>query len=244
MKADYRESHLEPGKGESYHEAFLAKPYRRMVWEFEMRVLDCILRDSCWNSEIRYLDFACGTGRILSYLADRTAYSVGVDLSPSMLAVARRNNVGAEIIEADLTKNDVLGERKFDLITAFRFFPNAQPDLRREVMQILSRHLAEGGHVVFNNHKNTESSLNRIARLLRRGFHGMSTAEVNALLRDSDLEIVKVYHLCVLPVSEGFPLLPVFALRPIEAFLSKLRPLRNLAGNLIFVCRRSTTTAR
>ena len=74
----------------------------------------------------------------MSYLEDRTKSAVGVDLSPSMLEVARKNKRSAEIIEADLTRSDVLGDRKFNLITAFRFFPNAEAELRSEAMQVLA----------------------------------------------------------------------------------------------------------
>jgi ubiquinone/menaquinone biosynthesis C-methylase UbiE len=38
-----------------------------------------------------FLDLGTGTGRVLSLMADRAARCVGVDLSPSMLAVARAN---------------------------------------------------------------------------------------------------------------------------------------------------------
>ncbi len=236
---DYRKSHLQPGKGQSYHAAFSDDPYRNMVWQFEKGVLDRILTVFYRNFEIHHFDFACGTGRILAYLEDRTKSSVGVDLSPSMLEVARKNKRSAEIIEADLTRSDVLGDRKFNMITAFRFFPNAKAELRMEAMQMLSRHLDDNGYLVFNNHRNTGSARNRLARLFgRRGYRGMSIAEVKALLTENQLEIVKIYPLCVFPASEKHRLLPLFLLCPVEVFLSKCRPFRNFGGNLIFVCRR------
>jgi len=218
---DYRESHLQPGKGQSYHAAFSDFPYRNMVWKFEKGILDRILATFYGNSEIHHFDFACGTGRILSYLEDRTKSSVGVDLSPSMLEVASRNKRSAEVIEADLTRNDVLGDRRFNLITAFRFFPNAQTELRMEAMQMLSRHLDDNGYLVFNNHKNK----------------GMSIAEVKALLEETGLEIVKIYHLCVFPASDERMLLPLFLLPYIERILNRIPVLHNLGENLVFVCK-------
>jgi len=211
-----------------------------VVWQFEKGILDRILKVFYKKSEICHFDFACGTGRILSYLKDRTKHSVGVDLSPSMIEVARKSNRGAEIIEADLTRCDVLGDRKFNLITAFRFFPNAEGDLRMEAMQVLTRHLDDNGYLVFNNHKNTGSTKNRLARLFgRRNYKGMSIGEVKSLLAKTGLKIVKIYHLCVFPSSDNHMLLPVFFLRPIEAFLIKRRSLQIFGENLIFVCRRS-----
>ena len=239
MSIDYRLSHLQKGKGRSYHATFSNCPYRKMVWQFEQGILDRILRDYCTIRPLNHLDFACGTGRIISYLAGRTSIQVGVDISPSMLDVAQQNNRTTEIIEADLTKEDVLGERKFTLITAFRFFSNAQPELRRDVMHLLSKHLEDAGYLVFNNHKNAGSARHRLYRLLNREYQGMCMDEVTELLSEVGLEVAGMYHLCVLPVSEAHPVFPMILLRPIESWLSRWRPLRNLGQNLIFVCRRS-----
>ncbi len=240
MTKDYRESHLQPEKGKSYHAAFSDEPYRNMVWQFEKGILDCILKVFYSNSDIHLFDFACGTGRILSYLEDRTKSAIGVDLSPSMLEVARKNKRSAEIMEADLTRSTVLGDRKFNLITAFRFFPNAQPELRTEAMQVLANHLEDDGYLVFNNHKNTGSTRNRLARLCgRRGYRGMSIAEVEALLVETGLEIVRIYHLCVLPASDKHKLLPLFFLRHIEGILAHIQALCNFGENLVYVCKRA-----
>jgi predicted TPR repeat methyltransferase len=238
MTLDYRKSHLQREKGTTYHATFSNEPYRKMVWQFEKDIIDRILASLYSGIQIYHLDFACGTGRILAHVEGRAKHAVGVDVSPSMLKVARDINRPAEIIEADLTIDDVLGERKFNLITAFRFFPNAQPELRKQVMQLLSIHLEDNGYLVFNNHKNIGSTRNRLARLFGRcGYKGMSISEVKTLLAESDLEIVKTYHLCVFPASDEHLLLPIFLLRPIEALLSKYRPLRNFGENHIYVCR-------
>ena len=92
-----------------------------------------VLRDHAPRTPLVHLDFACGTGRILEYFAGRVDSSTGVDVSDSMMEVAGRWPPKAELIEADLTQNDVLGDRRFNLITAFRFFPNAEPELRQAV---------------------------------------------------------------------------------------------------------------
>ncbi len=240
MILDYRNSHLKREKGKTYHETFSREPYRKMIWQLEKEILDHILKSYFQNTEIHHLDFACGTGRILSYLEDRTKNAVGVDISASMLEIARNHNKAAEIIQADLTSEDVLGERKFNLITAFRFFPNAQPELRRQAMKLLSIHLEENGYIVFNNHKNTGSTRNRLAKLFRRhGYKGMSIVEVEMLLAEFELEITEKYHLCVFPASDKHNLLPIFLLHKVETLLSKCRILQNYGENIIFVCRYS-----
>ncbi|MBR7743424.1 class I SAM-dependent methyltransferase [Phycicoccus sp. BSK3Z-2] len=51
----------------------------------------------------RVLDAGCGTGRMGRYLTDRGCSVVGVDLSPGMLATARRDHPDLEVLEGDLT---------------------------------------------------------------------------------------------------------------------------------------------
>lgn len=235
---DYRESHQKEGKGRSYHKQFEDNPYRSMVWDMEQGVLDLLKKrlDGC---RIRHLDFACGTGRILGHFENDSDVSVGVDVSESMLEVARERLKHSEIIKADITKDDVLDGHKFNLITAFRFFPNAQKELRSEVMSRLVEHLDEDGLLVFNNHKNYSSSLYRLARLLRRGGDtGMKMTEVKELLSESGLKIEKIYHIGVFPSTEKHLWLPRFMLGTLEKLFSSCNIFRNLALNLIFVCKR------
>ena len=123
LPGSYRESHLHKGWG--YHTTFSSLRYRATIWRLEQRLLFEIVRDNFPTEPPRYLDFACGTGRILGHLAPYCESALGVDVSASMLDVARRKVKRAEIIEADLTRDDRLCGQEFDLITAFRFFPNA-----------------------------------------------------------------------------------------------------------------------
>ena len=67
-----------------------------------------------------FLDIGTGTGRMLQLLGNRAAYSVGLDSSHSMLAVARANLERAEVRGADLRQGDAysppFGNDSFDLI--------------------------------------------------------------------------------------------------------------------------------
>ena len=237
MAKDYRDSHLAPGKGASYHKVFTDNPHRSMVWELERKALDDIVRRFYADRPVEHLDFACGTGRILQHLADRAGVSVGVDLSPSMLDVARTNVPSAEFIEADITKSDVLDGRKFNLITAFRFFANAQRELRMEAIYSLVRHLAAGGHIVFNNHRNRSSLLFRLARLLRRATNeGMSGQEVNEIVAAAGLRIEKTYHIGLMPATENHLLLPRPLLRIVERAASRAPCAKGLSQDIVFVC--------
>ena len=165
IPGSYRESHLH--KGTDYHETFVSFPHRATIWGLEQWLLLKIVRKHFLNEPPRHLDFACGTGRILGYLSPYCRSAVGVDISASMLDVARGNETRAEIMEADITRDDILGKREFDLITAFRFFPNAEFELRKEALGALARHLSGEGVLVFNNHKNAGSLRRRLGSAKR-----------------------------------------------------------------------------
>lgn len=237
----YVDSHK--GRGPDYDETFSAEvnPYRAMMWRLEQRALNAIVRDHPASGKITLLDFACGTGRILGHLRGHVASATGVDVSTSMLEVAKKVAPEAELIEADLTQHDALGERRFNLVTAFRFFPNAEPELRRAVASVLARHLAPDGLLVFNNHKNRNSLTRRISRLLGREVQrpSMSHAEVEALTAPAGLRILKVIPLGTVPATDRHLLLPVWVLENLERRLSGAQSVAPIAQNVIYVCGRS-----
>jgi len=51
----------------------------------------------------------------------------------------------------------------------------------------------------------------------------MYSSEVESLLKECGLKIVKTYHVCVVPLSENHILLPVFLLYKIEYLISKIK---------------------
>jgi SAM-dependent methyltransferase len=236
----YRASHL--AKGEDYHRLFAENPYARLLWELEREVLDRIV--SAWrpNGGIRHLDFACGTGRIIGHLRRQTKESVGVDVSASMQAVARRAVPDARFLLGDITTSPLLDGERFDLVTAFRFFLNAEPELRLAAMRKLASLMHPGSRLVFNNHRNAGSLTHRLllaARPRRTDLHYMSHAEVAALLDAAGLRIVRVFHLGVLPGAEQRMPLPLAIMRPMERIAAKVSVVRSLANDIIYVCQRA-----
>jgi SAM-dependent methyltransferase len=236
----YTDSHK--GKGRDYHESFRPEvnAYRAMLWRLEQASLDQIFREFLGSGKIAHLDFACGTGRILGHLQGRAASSTGVDVSASMMEVAREVTPAAELIEADLTRHDVLGTRQFDLITAFRFFPNAEPELRRAVIAVLSKHLAPQGVLVFNNHKNKNSVRRRLSRILGREVPAptMTHTEVEALVQGVGFQVLQAIPLANLPISEYHLLLPLPLVETLERRMSTIGSLASIAGDVIYVCGR------
>jgi predicted TPR repeat methyltransferase len=203
---DYRFSHMATDKGPSYDDGFRTMRWRRYVWQREQHVLDCILQKYFSNKAIKHLDFACGTGRILQFMKERVGSCTGVDVSESMLNECRQKLPDTEILQADITKDDVLGKRTFDLITAFRFSPNAQPTLRTKAMECLSKHLSPDGLLVFNNHQNHTSIRYQIARLRGKRWRTMSNREVKDLVCSAGLAVAEVFVIGVLPVVDSYML--------------------------------------
>lgn len=239
--ADYRSSHL--AEGEAYHAKFEQQIYRALMWELERETLSQLLAERTDRATCRLLDFACGTGRVLAALEPQVASATGVDISASMLSVAARIAPGAEIVCADITRDPVLDSRQFDVITAFRFFPNAEPALREEAMAKLAGLLAPGGWLIINNHRRRGSLKHRV-RLLRsaiglakgKDMHTMSDDEVAALAARHGLRVHGTRTAGILPVlKERRPFLPRVLLAPLERWTSGLRALEHLGSHRIYV---------
>jgi SAM-dependent methyltransferase len=165
LSTDYRDSHLD--RGTSYDGALATTPFDAYMAEFERRHLLEIVPRLFPDGVSRYLDFACGTGRVTLAVSPFAAETVGVDISPGMLAEARRKCPAVTFVHADLTSERMeLGS--FDLVTSFRFFGNAQPALRDSVLQVLSSLVRPGGYLIINNHRNPRS----LAALLNRATGG------------------------------------------------------------------------
>jgi ubiquinone/menaquinone biosynthesis C-methylase UbiE len=233
---DYRLSHLAAGKADRYDLSFIADPWRAYLWRGEQDVLARVLRRHFPDAPANHLDFACGTGRILSFLRRRVGRSVGVDVSAEMLGLAAAKVPHVRLVRADITRSDVLGDETFDLITAFRFLANAQEQLRVKALRALARHLSPRGRLVLNNHKNRSSLLYRLGRLMNKHTRTLSHRHLCQLLRQAGLEIIQAYPLGILPATDTHMLLPAWAHRAVDAALARGPLGIDLAQDIIYVC--------
>jgi SAM-dependent methyltransferase len=129
------------------HYDLLTRHYRHDDW---VRRLEALARAHGVRGR-RALDVGCGNGRSLLPLLDLGYEATGCDLSPEMLAVARRAvPAGVELVEADMRALPALGE--FDLVTCLDDAVNyllAEEDLRAAARSFASV-LAPGGVLVFD----------------------------------------------------------------------------------------------
>jgi predicted TPR repeat methyltransferase len=196
---DYRTSHVGTQSWAQDYDAKLFAPnsFDALIWEREQLLLDGIVRNHVLRRE-SYLDFACGTGRVLSHVEPHFRTAVGLDISDTMLAVARDRVRTATLVRADATRDPAaLAGRRFDFVTAFRFFLNAQTELREAAMAFLATTLAdENSRLLFNVHGNrysTRALLAAKAMITREQFASMSIRESVELAARHGLEVIEWY---------------------------------------------------
>jgi 2-polyprenyl-3-methyl-5-hydroxy-6-metoxy-1,4-benzoquinol methylase len=102
---------------------------------------------------VRALDFGCGVGRVLIPLAARCREVTGVDVSPAMLAEARRNCDAAGAPQVRLLRSDdnlsaVNGE--FDLVHSYIVLQHVPVRRGESLVQALASRLAPDGIGVFH----------------------------------------------------------------------------------------------
>jgi SAM-dependent methyltransferase len=96
------------------------------------------------------LDFGCGVGRLLIPLAKCSRRAVGVDVSPSMLAEARRNCERMLVENVDLLRSDdKLSEARhtYDLIHSHIVFAHIDPRRGHTIFEALAEKVAAGGFI-------------------------------------------------------------------------------------------------
>ena len=159
-----------------------------------------------------------------------------------MLAIARKKLKRTEVIETDITAENVLKPRKFNLITAFRFFLNAEPELRSAAIKAITELLDKDGYFIFNNHQSSGSPWIKLRYRRHRKknpegtFNIMSIEQMKMLVEEAELEIVEIYpagffHPPKFPVSYHLN-------RAIDWAAGKFDFLNRFSESPIAVCRR------
>jgi SAM-dependent methyltransferase len=246
---DYRAGWQSPEAAQAYERDLRQDgSYAGWTWELERGLLLDLVDRWFPGHKPRYLDFACGTGRIIGLLEDRVETAVGIDSSASMLELAQRRVSRSRLICGDVTTDPSVLTGRYDLITAFRFFMNAGDELRAGALAALHGALSDDGILVFNIQSN-KWSLRMPSVLIRRHLLGqhwvgqLSPREVRRMLEPHGFEIVETLG-CNFLTSKGYRLLPDVMSRRIERLLAAAKPLRPFAVDLLFVCRKAPTTLR
>ena len=188
---DYRTSHIVAGADYDTH--LQERPFDAYMTAWEAHHVPAIVKGLFPQGLDRYLDFACGTGRITSQIAPLARRSVGVDVSPSMLEQARRKCPQTHFHCGDITRDDVdLGQ--FDLVSSFRFFGNAQDELREAALAAITQRMAPGGLLLINSHRNPRALYALLGRLAGADAGGMdlTLTKLRRLLERHGLTITRL----------------------------------------------------
>lgn len=94
------------------------------------------------------LDFGCGVGRLVIPFGRRSGHVVGVDVSPSMLAEARRNCIaagitGVELVDSDDDLSSVNGD--FGLVHSHIVLQHVPWSRGRGILRALANRVSPGG---------------------------------------------------------------------------------------------------
>jgi SAM-dependent methyltransferase len=239
-EADYRSSHL-ASRCPAEFDGHYVTGHGHLYWvHFERPYLEQLFRRLGREHPGRYLDFACGTGRILELGAPHFAEALGIDVSDAMLGEAHRRAPTARLVNVDvMTDPPDIGT--FQVISLFRFILSAEHHLREGVLRWLRTAIAPDGVLVLNNHLNRRS-LTGLRHRVRNSIQGRpggspSDQQMEKLLRNCGFQVVESYGFAIIPPWRDGGWLPSTPLLTLERILGSSSTLQQFAKDRIYVCR-------
>lgn len=137
------------------------------------RVINTILDNSEVKENTRVLDVACGTGVLFSDYIKRGAVVTGVDISPEMVKIAKKNFPEVEVICEDVENLNFSEE--FDVVMVYNAFPHFPHPER--VIEKLATFLRKGGRLSVAHGMSREDLLK---------LHNERASEVSLELPEAD----------------------------------------------------------
>ncbi|MFC5667263.1 class I SAM-dependent DNA methyltransferase [Kitasatospora misakiensis] len=136
----------------------VAEEYRdRIGGELAFKVMDrallgVVLEEAAGGT---VADLGCGPGHVTGWLGERGAEAVGVDLSPAMVAVARRDHPGLEFRVGDLLGLPA-ADGEFAAAVALYSVIHLAPEELRPAFEEIRRVLRPSGVLLVSFHLGTE----------------------------------------------------------------------------------------
>jgi SAM-dependent methyltransferase len=242
-KSPYASRFRSPVAAEEYEKTvYSPDSYSTFIWQLQIPVLQEILRSIKNDSKPKkLLDFACGTGRILSFVENEVDQSDGIDVSNFMADIAREKCKRSNFIVGNILEHPDILEGNYDIVTCFRFFLNAEPETRLRVLKELRKRLVVRDGILIANIHGNRFSMRSLALLFRRTVHHethyhMSRREIRRMFSEGGFEIIEEY---------GFGIMPPLVYRSpfrkiaewVDRFASKLPFLNFCSIDLVYVCK-------
>lgn len=136
-------------------------------------------------------DVGCGPGRITAHLHALGLDVFGVDLSPEMIAVARRDHPGLRFEEGPMAAMDIADEALGGVVAWYSII-HTPPERQPAVLAEFHRVLAPGGHLVLAFQVGDEPfhAAEVFGRRVALDFHRLSPDSVAAMLAEAGLAVV------------------------------------------------------
>jgi SAM-dependent methyltransferase len=223
-----------------------AASYSSCVWQWQRPVVEKIVRDFRKERQapVRLLDFACGTGRVTAALEPLADEVFGVDISENMVALARAKCSKSRFAVGDIFSQPELLTGSFDLVTAFRFLLNVEPEMRRRMLRRLREVIRPHGRLIVNVHGNSRS-LRHPAIVWRRWrersrksdamLNEMAPEETRQLLGECGFHVERQFGFGILPPTLYRTPLRGLA-QALDRSLAGENQLRSVSIDLLFTC--------
>ncbi|TYB92852.1 class I SAM-dependent methyltransferase [Micromonospora sp. WP24] len=168
---------------EQFADELASKPFDRAILA---AFAELVLR--CGDGPVA--DLGCGTGTVTAHLAGLGLDVFGIDLSPGLLAVARRNHPGLRFEEGSMTAL-TLPEGRLAGITAWYSIIHVPDDLLPGTFSGFHRALAPGGHLALVFQTGDESLVRTTAfgKAISLTFRRRRPEQVAELLTEAGFEV-------------------------------------------------------
>ncbi len=156
------------------------------IWREQRQILAPLIREMVDDGARDAFDFACGTGRITAFLADHGLQRVvGFDVSEQMLKIARGQRPDLEFVAANpaAAVPPPAGADRADVVTAFRYFLNADERERTAMMRAMAESCRPDGYLILHNHGHAKSSRTLWLKISRRPARILSTESIVELAK-------------------------------------------------------------
>ena len=237
---------------ESYEaQEYGSDSYSSCIWRLQQPVLQDILDATSKEAgaKLRLLDFACGSGRILSFVEPFVDSAEGVDISAGMVELARQKCRKSVLRVGDILREPELLRSPYDIITSFRFLLNVEDEIRRKALHRLREVIrTPGGRLIVNVHGNSRSLRHPAIvwnRWRQRGgsrgqpaeimLNEMSLSQTRRLLAAAGFEVVQLLGFGVMPPTLYRTPLRGLA-RAVDSFFAARRWCPAWSVDLLLVC--------
>lgn len=229
------------GIGGQRERAQVRKVYETIADEYDERipgngVVDEIFTDSELDfllgkihAEDEVLDMGCGTGRFTIPLAERVKSVSGLDLSPMMLATARKK-LADRGLEADLREGDMaalpFADASFDVVVSMLALMHIPREDRQQVFREVARVLRPGGRLLIGVKNSVFERMFRGDRFAAVDITDVESEELIFTKTRSGEDMVAPWHsfspdeLTALSAVAGLSLVHLRGNSPISAWLA------------------------